>query len=689
MGATIFLGLAVALGAAQSSVTTTPAAAAPAPAAEADPQSAIAAKLSVPPPSAEEWAIVSAGERKGGMWLWKDTEGGLRVRESYRRAGFFNEIEQRFELDEAGLVRALWTRGGSAQGSAEERYSASEGYVTPADKGGPAPAGALYLPFDLGPAPQLVLAEALLKSPGKTLRLHPTGTARLVELSSAKVTNGKETRDLVAYAVEGLGFSPAIIWTDRDEYFGQVGRISVLPTGWEGVADQLKAKTEEARALRSEAVIDELAPRLSVPLLFRDVRMFDSEQGRFLDGMSVLVEDGRIAAVGSSRSVPTPRSARVVEGAGKTLLPGLWDAHLHYGNSDTGQRVLSQGITYVRDPGNDVDTSPNLRARIASGKILGPQIIASMMIDGRGREATNAVLVSTREEAEAAVRKAKEFGFFGVKLYGSVDPALVPVIAAEADRLGLYVHGHIQRGMRPSDAVRAGYDEITHINWVMMEGMPQSVIDKSSGLERFYGPYKYGPDLDFKAEPMNGFLDTLAKKKIVVDPTLVVFESDFISRDELPTELAPFAGRLPPLVERTARGPDIAPTAEVPVEQIRRGFGKWQSLVKELSDRGVPIVAGTDGTGLGLVRELELYVAAGLTPEQTLRSATIVPATLYKLGNETGSIRAGKRADLVLVDGDPSKDVASLRNVELVLHAGRIMKADDLVRAAGMTPRAQ
>jgi imidazolonepropionase-like amidohydrolase len=631
---------------------------------------------------------VSGGERKGGVWLWRDGEGALRARESYRRAGFFNEVEQRFELDQSELVRTSWTRGGTTQGPAAEQYSASEGYVTPADRGPPAPAGALYLPFALGPAAQSVLLDALLKSPGKSLRLHPTGTARLVELSSVNVTNGTETRHVTAYAIEGLGFSPAIVWADRNEYFGQVGAVSVLPKGWETVADQLKAKTEEARALRSEAAIDTLAPRLSGPLLFRNVRMFDSERGRFLEDMSVLVDQGRIAAVGPF--IPAPPSARVVDGIGKTLLPGMWDSHFHYGNVDTGQRLLSQGITYVRDPGSDADTSPKLRASIASGKVLGPKIIASMLIDGRGREATsNGVLVSSPEEAEAAVVKAKDLGFFGVKLYGSLDPALVPVIARAADRAGLYLHGHIQRGMRPSDAVRAGYDEITHINWVMMEGMPQSVIDKSSGLERFYGPYRYGPALDFRAEPMNGFLATLAKKKIVVDPTLVVFESDFISRDQLPTELAPFAGRLPPLVERNARGPDIAPTAEVPVEQIRKGFGKWQSLVKELSDRGVPIVAGTDGTGLGLIRELELYVAAGLTPEQALRTATIVPATLYKHGDETGSIRVGKLADLVLVDGDPSKEIGSLRNVDLVLHGGRIMKADDLLLASGMRGRAK
>jgi hypothetical protein len=400
--------------------------------------------------------------------------------------------------------------------------------------------------------------------------------------------------------------------------------------------------------------------------------------------MTVLVEDGRVIGVGPAASAAIPAQAQIIDGAGRTLLPALWDSHSHFGSDEMGVRLLSQGIAFIRDPGNDTETSVPRRARIEAGTLLGPHIVASLMIDGPGPLATPAVIVSNRAEALQAVNRARELGFTGVKLYGSVDPALVAPIAAEAHRLGLRVHGHIQRGFRPADAVAAGYDEITHINWIMMQGMPQAVIDRSNGLERFYGPYRYGPALDFKAEPMNSFLADLARRRIVVDPTLVVFEGDFIKRDELPRSLLPFAGSLPPLVERYSRGPDIAPTAEVPVEQIELGFRKWQSLVKELHDRGVPIVAGTDGAGLGLVRELELYVEAGLSPADAIRTATIVPATQFGLVSRTGSLEVGKQADLLLVQGDPSVSIGDLRNVEYVMTRGRLMKASDLRSAAGL-----
>jgi imidazolonepropionase-like amidohydrolase len=503
-------------------------------------------------------------------------------------------------------------------------------------------------------------------------------------LTTARVSNGAEAKQLVAYAVDGVDFSPFVVWTDQGRYFGTAGRLSTLPQGWHTVSEELYAAQTAALASRGEALVKRIAPTASRPIAFRNVQLFDARAGVFRKGMTVLVDAGRVTAVGPAASTPVPDNAQAIDGTGRTLLPALWDSHSHFGADEMGVRLLSQGIAFIRDPGNDIETSVPRRARIEAGTLLGPHIAASLMIDGPGPLATPAVIVANRAEALQAVNRARELGFTGVKLYGSVDPALVAPIAAEAHRLGLRVHGHIQRGFRPADAVAAGYDEITHINWIMMQGMPQSVIDQSNGLERFYGPYRYGPALDFKTEPMNSFLADLARRKIVVDPTLVVFEGDFIKRDELPVSLRPFVGSLPALVERFSRGPDIAPTAEVPVAQIELGFRKWQSLVKELHDRGVPIVAGTDGGGLGLVRELELYVEAGLSPADAIRTATIVPATQFGLGARTGSIEVGKQADLLLVQGDPSAKMGDLRYVEFVMTRGRLMKGSDLRSAAGL-----
>src|SRR5262249_4491847 len=163
--------------------------------------------------------------------------------------------------------------------------------------------------------------------------------------------------------------------------------------------------------------------------------------------------------------------------------------------------------------------------RIERGEVLGPRIVPSLLIDGVSQyTAQIAVVAHNQQEAIAAVGRAKNEGYFAIKLYGSVNPAWVAPIAAGAHRLGLHVYGHIPAGMRPLDAVRAGYDEITHINFVMMQAMPQDVVDHSNGIARHKGMAQYAPDVDLHGPVMRPFLDELQRRHIAVDPTLVTFE---------------------------------------------------------------------------------------------------------------------------------------------------------------------
>src|SRR5262249_11510874 len=160
-----------------------------------------------------------------------------------------------------------------------------------------------------------------------------------------------------------------------------------------------------------------------------------------------------------------------------------------------------QGITSIRDPGNEEESLLARKHRIETGDLLGPRIVPSLLIDGAGQNAAQAgFIVHNQAEAVAAVDHAHERGYFGIKLYGSLDPSYVAPMAAEAHRLGMHVHGHIPHGMRPLDAVRAGYDEITHINFVMMQAMPQDVVDHSNGIARHLGTAQFAPDVNLNAE---------------------------------------------------------------------------------------------------------------------------------------------------------------------------------------------
>jgi imidazolonepropionase-like amidohydrolase len=398
------------------------------------------------------------------------------------------------------------------------------------------------------------------------------------------------------------------------------------------------------------------------------------------------VKSGKIFAVGPSAKVKVPAGAQVFAGAGRTLVPGLWDSHMHVRNDFTGVQLLSLGVTSARDPGNNDDLTLARQQRRAAGELLSPRVYASSMIDGKGpRTAQFATVVTSREEALLAVAAARAKGMSAVKFYGSLDPAWVAPAAAEAHRLGLHVHGHVPAGMRPAQAVAAGYDEITHINFVMMQAMPDEVVEQSNGIARIVGVGRYAKDIPLDAEPMKSLIATLAARHITVDPTLVVFESWLAAKNgELSPAYAPYVGTLPPAVERGFRQGGFAPPEGVTRADFRASFEKLRELVGRLYRAGVPIVAGTDGSGLELVRELELYVGAGLTPAQALATATIAPARLVGAQRHTGSIAVGMDADLVLVEGDPSRDIGSLRRTRSVMMGGMLMDADKLRAAAGI-----
>jgi imidazolonepropionase-like amidohydrolase len=233
------------------------------------------------------------------------------------------------------------------------------------------------------------------------------------------------------------------------------------------------------------------------------------------------------------------------------------------------------------------------------------------------------------------------------------------------------------------DAIKAGYDEVTHIYFVMMQAMPDDVVGHSNGILRFQGPGRYAKDVDLTAEPMKSLIAAMAARHIAVDPTLVVAESLFVPENgDLSPAYAPFVGTLPPATERGFRQGGFAVPQGLTRADYRASYRKLQDLVGALHKAGVPVVAGTDGSGLELVRELELYVAAGFTPAEALAAATLAPARLVGMDATTGSIAPGKAADLVLVDGDPSRHIGDLRHTRLVLMDGKVMDATAL-RAAG------
>jgi len=647
-------------------------------------------QLAKPPTGARVWTITTGDGtvRHGQVSLWTDAGGTHWSRFSMNLRGFVSEVDEQIRFAADGTLESMIVRGKTPQGDAAESYQVKNGtytWTSPVDRGaGKTRPDLEYVAFGGTFDSFLFIVDAMLRSPAHAVDLLPSGRGRIEPLTTLEVANGTDKKTLTAYAITGLGLSPFPVWMDGDTFFGAVPGL--LPQGWEKAGPALSKAQDDALAKLAPALTAKLAQAPAGPVVFSNVELYDADARAFRDAMTVVVDNGRIAAVGPAAEVKAPANARVIDGAGKTLIPGLWDSHQHYGDDATGPLLLASGITSVRDPGN-LPESMARKKRIDDGELLGPRIVPSLLIDGPGPLAAQVgVVASSLDEALADVRRAKDEGYFAIKLYGSLDPAWVKPMVDLAHQLGLRVHGHIPHGMRPLAAVRAGYDEITHINFVMMQAMPDDVVATSNGINRVLGIARYAAGVDLHAKTMTEYLDELARRHIAVDPTLVTFE-DFYVPDigTYPAADAPYAATLPPQFARGFLSSAMAPTPEVSRARMRASFAKLEALVGELDRRHVTILAGTDGTGFELIRELELYVAAGLTPATALATATINPATEYHLADQTGSLAKGKLAELALIDGDPAKNIGDLRQVELVMRGGKLMEAQALRAALGIS----
>jgi len=653
------------------------------------------AELVKPPANATHFIIQSTAGKHGDSWMWVTPDGTRMARESMVLRGQVFELDSTGKQGPDGMMSSLVIRGSTPNGDAGETFSIQGGkasWKSPVDAGSaPYSKPAFYSTFG-GPMDEMAwFAERLLASPNHTLALLPGGEARAEKLTTLAVGEGANRQEVTAWALHGVASSPIPVWMDaKNRFFGFVFFLSWLPEAYAGEHARLNDAQTVAMAAQAPALARKLLQTPPGPVAFTNVQVFDADAKRFVAGQTVVVDKGVITAVGPAASIKVPAAAQAFDGRGKTLVPGLWDCHMHVANDFTGLQELSMGVTSVRDPGNDDSLTLDRRARAAKGELLMPNVYPSSLIDGKGPNSAQVANVATSEaEAVALVDKAKEKGFNGVKLYGTLNPAWVRPMAAEAHKLGLHVHGHIPQGMRPLEAVNAGYDEITHINWVMMQAMPDSVIAVDNGIARFEGPGRYAKDLDIQTNAaLQTLVSTMATRGIYNDPTMVAFEGLYVPENgDLSPAYAPFVGTLPPSVERNFRAGGFQVPKDLTRADYRASWAKFIQLLGKMHAAGVPVVAGTDGFGIELVHELEIYVEAGFTPAEALAAATLQPARLVGQDRTTGSIRVGKVADLVLVEGDPARKIGDLRHTRTVMMAGKLMNADELRTAAGFSGR--
>jgi imidazolonepropionase-like amidohydrolase len=363
----------------------------------------------------------------------------------------------------------------------------------------------------------------------------------------------------------------------------------------------------------------------------------------------------------------------VIEGAGKTLLPGLWDMHVHSSDQD-GVFHLASGVTTARDMANDVDETLERARRFERGVLIGPRLLLAGFIDGPGPyTGPTKILAATESAGRAHVARYDSLGYRQIKLYSSLDTAIVGAIIDEAHRRGMRVSGHVPAFMTAEQCIRLGYDEIQHINFLFLNFWADSVRDTRTPV-RFTAPAALAATLDLDSPRVGALIALMRERSVVLDPTLNAFESMFVARKgTLDPVYTAVAGRLPPTIRRNLLNGGL-PVPEGMDQRYRASFQAMLGMVKRLYDAGVPIVPGTDAQlpGFAYHRELELLVAAGIPSAKVLQMATLGSARVMSRDRELGSIIPGKLADLVLVDGDPVRRISDVRRTMLVVKNGDV-----------------
>ena len=552
----------------------------------------------------------------------------------------------------------------------------------------PAVAGAVYSPVGGSPYASSVAVAALARRGSESLPLVPSGQLSLERVDQVELRSGERTVRTQLLKVTGVDLVPTFIWfTDEAEprLFAYVvpGWMQLIEDGWQSGAQTLDDHQRQAERSVLMGMNKRLGTALPGTTVIRNARVFDSRAAVLGEASDVVIRDGRIQAV---LAMGEGNGDRVIDAGGRVLTPGLFDMHGHIDEWQGGLH-LAAGVTTVRDMGNDNATLQRLMSAERSGKLLSPSVVAAGFIEGESpMSARNGFVISDLAQAKRAVDWYADRKYVGIKIYNSFPKDILRETVAYAHSRDLRVSGHVPVYLRAQDAIDSGYDEIQHINQVLLNFLVDDTTDTRT-LERFYLPARGVADMDFDSAPVQDFIATLAGGQIAVDPTLTAF--DFIQHRAGQTAPA-FAAvdeHLPSALRRSLKVAEFDIPDDETAARYERSYQKMVEFVGRMYRAGVPILAGTDGLpGFTLHRELELYVQAGMTPAQALQVATWTAARHSRTMDDRGAIETGKRADLVLFDGDPTRDIGDLRRAVLVIKNGVAYAPSELHKAFGIEP---
>ena len=640
-------------------------------------------------PAAQQPARYVLVTSSGTIGTLTVTESGRSVDNDYRvdDNGRGSKLREHIELGSDGLPRTWEIQGTSWFGApVKEAFTVENGratWTTLDDTGDANAKNALYVANNGTPWAAGVYLRALLATKDHQRSVLPGGVIRTEAVRSVQV--GPEKDEVTAYAIWGLDVVPQFVLARKDRFVATLspGTVLVEEKHQKDFAE-LSALAGELSAAALKTFTAKLTHPVPGPLWLTNVRVFDAVTGKVGAPASVGVFRDTIVSVGSE---PPPTDAFIVDGGGGMLLPGLFDSHSHLSDW-AGALNIAAGVTLGRDPGNDNDTLLLLEKRIAAGEVMGPRMKNSGFLEVKSAYSAHAgFVIDSVEEAKAKVQWYAAHGFWGVKIYNSMNPDFVKPIAEEAHRLGLHVSGHVPAFMSSERAVRDGYDEINHINQLVLSFIIDPLKDDTRTTFRFTALGERLWKLDLQSEPVQRMVALMKERKTVIDPTMATFSPVLLARPATasPADLA-WLDHMPVTVQRSRRSAVL----DVKPEQYPVYDASWKKLEETLlmlHNSGIPLVPGTDDTaGMVLHSELEAWVHAGIPASAVLSMATLGAARFLGLDGQLGTVAPGKLADLYLVSGDPTVDIGAIRKGRLVVKGGNIYYPDDIHEALGIKP---
>jgi hypothetical protein len=645
--------------------------------------------------------LVDDGKKAGEQVVTHGDDGVTRVDFFFKDNGRGPELKEQYTLRPDGTYADYKVTGTTTFGARVDESFSNDGRIarwkSTSEEGSREGAGtALYIPLGGTPQGASVAISLLARSADGSLPLLPGGTLKSKVLQEIEVESDGATRTVQLLAQTGLGLSPQFVWATKGDAakkqdarlfaFIIPGFLTAIEEGWERNADEMIQMQQAAEGTMLKDLAVRHFRRLDGLTVIRNTRVFDSVKGTLGAASDVYVLRGRITAV-LPAGAPDGGVEHEIDAAGRVMLPGLFDMHAHEFGRWNGGLHLAAGVTTVRDMGNDNTMLQGLIDETARGELLGPQIVPAGFLEGESKfSARNGFVIRNLDEARHAIDWYSTHGYPQLKIYNSFPKEILKDTVAYAHLRGMRVSGHIPAFLKAQDAIDAGFDEIQHVNQLLLNFFVTPETDTRS-LERFRLPAEMTAGLDFDSKPVQDFIASLKRNDVAVDPTLTTFDYIRQRPGEVSKAYAAIIDHLPLDLQRQFRVAEMNIPDDATAARYNKSYERMVEFIGRLHKAGITVLPGTDATpGFTLHRELELYVQAGMTPAEALQSATSVAAKAARVDADRGDLAVGKLADLVLVDGDPTRDIRAIRKVALVLTQGRVVSPTAVYGELGIKP---